>query len=1108
LKPDRISTAIIIALIMIAPVILISEPAGLEKGPSFENQLDSEDEQYSYDFDKPEKKFERSTRSGQLKGGSVWMDDFNDFENSQSWRNISVSQGTLTLSEDEVLMLADNFSETELSEEVWNVEEGDGTILSSSGTLVALKQGWPQTQQTFIESRDSWQPPRRLDFRWNSIQESGINGYDHEIDVYRGPSSEERIWISIKGDKHVRLQSGKNSKVEGPPFFLNENHWYSMSCKVTIHTASLKIINDKGKIVNYQNLTHSYTNPGSIRILFADLNSEPGYFDVRADDVILYAGYKQKGELISTGIKLDNGYKFDRLSLSKTETKSSTSIKIDILDSESNEVIDGFSVLTSSKYDLSNLNYSQHRSISLRATLSGDTILTPGLRWWAVTMNKVDTWYDDFIDNSKIAQWENLIISDSRLMLKQGVAEGNFISLPITIPQNYYWDTLSILKDEPAGNSYLSVGILDSASGEPIGDYVKLYDERISLKNIDPLQHPTIQIISNFYRYSSKDPLLFAIELNWSLNQAPKFIDLQGPSTIYRGDSETYSVFATDPDETSDLLTLSIYHRKSVSPNEENPDPLNSWSNSYFEQPIFINGRWEAIFSPSRTAGIGFYDLKIIISDSLMEEISSELERKIEIISLPPPKPSVIISPAEPQAGHDIRSFVTLPPGYIKSDFTYQYKWYRNSQLENDLNANVVPYYRTAKYDLWKCEVVISDGLEISTPGFAEIFIENSPPEARADEVVFSMMEDPSEDLVINLDEYFFDDDNDKLSFTILPADFIEFSMDTSLGEVTLHPQSNWYGNSVLIVYASDDSADVYKPFIIKVLPSNDVPVISAVGNQLIKDTSDADARLNALEGEELTFKISAFDPDGDKLTYSTNRTDGAGNDDLDFMKVDSDSGMITFKTPSNGAKEFPLSIKVTDSNGSAAITEVTIVIQPKTSKSFEQFLFSANWMAIIIVLIICCFVFYAVTIGRTKLNKYLRKRYQKQLKGTGRYYANYPMVTKTSGYLEAGKYPGEPEDFQAFVNPYRVAMYSHNLEDQSGYGKMNQTLVSESKNDKAVPLQIPAVSIDNPEVDKTPSENQPVPLAKPALPPATVETAKPAEVINKSAGDSENKEG
>jgi hypothetical protein len=216
---------------------------------------------------------------------------------------------------------------------------------------------------------------------------------------------------------------------------------------------------------------------------------------------------------------------------------------------------------------------------------------------------------------------------------------------------------------------------------------------------------------------------------------------------------------------------------------------------------------------------------------------------------------------------------------------------------------------------------------------------------------------------------------------------------------------------------------------------------------------------------------------------------------------------MITFKTPSYGAKEFPLSIKVTDSNGSAAVTEVTIVIQPKTSKSFEQFLFSANWMAIIIVLIICCFVFYAVTIGRTKLNKYLRKRYQKQLKGTGRYYANYPMVTKTSGYLEAGKYPGEAEDFQAFVNPYRAAMYSHNLVDQSGYGKMIQAQASESKDDKAVPLQIPTVSIGESDVNKTPTENQSVPMAKPALPPASIETATPAEVINKSTDNSENKE-
>ncbi|UCH89254.1 MAG: hypothetical protein JSV49_00990 [Thermoplasmata archaeon] len=965
----------------------------------------------------------RNSDDNQIPNGKVWKESFESLDQFDYYDNVNLLDKAIILKDEEVLIFSENFSESELSTSRWNVVEGSGTVLTASGILIALKQDWAQSSATYIESISKWQVPRRLDFEWNSIIEGGLEGYSHEIEVYKGPSKSERIWITIGGDKRVKLNSGNNPEVLGPPYFLSENTWYKLSCKVTSRTASLTIWNSNDDIVNSQNLTHNYKKSGGIKFLFADTSNQKGSFDIRVDNVELYTGYKKEGSVISKTISPVENFILDRVIIGKTEEQGTTSIALDILDAQTDEPIMGYSDITEDNYNLKDFNITQHPYIKLRARLTGDSIETPELHWWAITWYKINSWYDDFLYEDRLYILNYIQLSDSELELKSGAQRGFAVSVAIEIPQDNYWSLLAISKYKPDNSSYILITIVDTATGEPIENFTDLYGDQIQLNELDPIKYPSIRIRADFYRYSSKGPKLLAWSLNWTKNNPPEIIEFLGPSMMYRGDIETFTIYVNDREESTDRLEVSIYYRLSAGSIE---DGTESWQTKYLSSLSYKNGLWQVSFSAPWSAVVGNYDFKIVVEDFYSFTTEREINNVLVVLNSPLPPPEVTLSPSSPLTSYDLECEIKYPKELDPADFTPIYRWYRDSVLVPDINSETLSNNYTRKYELWRCEVTLFDGYIESASGHDEVFIGNSAPLTKGGDAHILIFEDSVDNTGLELEKHFYDADGDSLHYTILPSDYVHISYNDSNNLLQFIPVSNWYGTEVIIVYASDDQTDTSKSFLISVIPQNDAPVITMLGNQVIYNRDIENIRLNAVEGKELKIKISAYDLDGDTLIYSTNRTDGEDDDDASFVKIDEESGFITFKPPEGLLSDYYLNITVTDNNGSVVWTNVIISIQPQKEDKFEQFLLSTNWMAAIIAIIIICILYYGLVIGKSKFKAYMRHRYQKKLTGAGRLFANYPMAIIRSESDVEGRYPDETDKYSAYVSPYRVELYTY----------------------------------------------------------------------------------
>ncbi|MBM3211907.1 T9SS type A sorting domain-containing protein, partial [Candidatus Poribacteria bacterium] len=116
--------------------------------------------------------------------------------------------------------------------------------------------------------------------------------------------------------------------------------------------------------------------------------------------------------------------------------------------------------------------------------------------------------------------------------------------------------------------------------------------------------------------------------------------------------------------------------------------------------------------------------------------IKSDVTIIIEPVNDPPTMPtSVRITPALPKT---IDNLVCEASGSIDPDgdvVVYRYQWYRNSEIQTGLRSSNVPYARTLKGEIWKCEVIPSDGVSDGPMRFAETNITNSSPEVSIKDV-------------------------------------------------------------------------------------------------------------------------------------------------------------------------------------------------------------------------------------------------------------------------------------------------------------------------------------------------------------------------------------
>ena len=170
--------------------------------------------------------------------------------------------------------------------------------------------------------------------------------------------------------------------------------------------------------------------------------------------------------------------------------------------------------------------------------------------------------------------------------------------------------------------------------------------------------------------------------------------------------------------------------------------------------------------------------------------------------------------------------------------------------------------------------VHVSDGEYSDSDQFIlEVLPVNDPPQIN-DIANQTSLEDESFTLEINADDV----DGDNLTYWSSASNDAEISMSGSSLLVT--PEDDWFGQITITVNVTDGEYSDSEDFILDILPVNDPPIVSEIGDQSI------------LEDNAFMYSVIASDADGDSLIYSVDEISNASvnfNDNNLFILPDSD---------------------------------------------------------------------------------------------------------------------------------------------------------------------------------------------------------------------------
>jgi hypothetical protein len=130
--------------------------------------------------------------------------------------------------------------------------------------------------------------------------------------------------------------------------------------------------------------------------------------------------------------------------------------------------------------------------------------------------------------------------------------------------------------------------------------------------------------------------------------------------------------------------------------------------------------------------------------------------------------------------------------------------------------------------------LTVSDG-SASDFQIITVFVkDNYPPISKKPFPVLNLYEDRAEYNVLNLYDYFDDNDSTILYFTALHPELLNVNIKIKLNSsIDIIPQANWSGFETITIRAQDpDTAFHEKKLVVKVLPLNDPPVIKEIPTQ------------------------------------------------------------------------------------------------------------------------------------------------------------------------------------------------------------------------------------------------------------------------------------
>jgi hypothetical protein len=402
---------------------------------------------------------------------------------------------------------------------------------------------------------------------------------------------------------------------------------------------------------------------------------------------------------------------------------------------------------------------------------------------------------------------------------------------------------------------------------------------------------------------------------NW--NTIPTIEDLYVDDySVKRNETLGISVEAHDSEEPEHLLTIICEYRL----------PSGTiFYDDYLSSPIYDIDHWELYFSPPIDAKSGLYYFRITCNDSVHDTGEYHEQLIIDVENNIPLKPEIELKPESPTTIDDLEVIVVASkdietPG---NELEMWCRWYKDGNYMPIYdNYTILPSSATSRGQKWNCMLQSYDGEDFSPFAESETNIINSPP--LIDNPVNSVVikEDEINDRAVNLDWLFMDPDNDELYYTCTGKSNIVIKIEQTTGIVTFEPMDDWFGQETLVFTASDDKSEASHNIVAIVEPQNDAPELKKAGTVEVKP-SDKTLEFNVYENAWINLTLIAEDADSDTLSFSTNRTDFIGIDDITKMTIE--NNVFRFHPDNDNVGIVPVNLSISDFNGSVSYYDLII---------------------------------------------------------------------------------------------------------------------------------------------------------------------------------------
>ena len=296
-------------------------------------------------------------------------------------------------------------------------------------------------------------------------------------------------------------------------------------------------------------------------------------------------GTNASGSIVSTLITLPEYLSWSTLTINKTEPLNSY-LNVSLIDNATNQTITGFAnIRNNGSIDISSIDFRQHPVIRLKATFEGNGSNTPVLHSWGVNWTNLRPVLGEPVCPASIYRTENLNVSVPGSDHEQNNSELNF-SLEYKLHSSPAW---SVADDTNISQN--STKFFFNISMPAEAD-LGMYDMRFRLN--DSLD------ASTGWRYYNSTLLV--------KNNLPGFDGLDvSAGAVNRTDNTTVTLLKiTDIETPFESMNVTLWHRL---------NGTAEWNKSYISVVNKQDGNLTLHFTPSSTASLGLYDLKVELDD-------------------------------------------------------------------------------------------------------------------------------------------------------------------------------------------------------------------------------------------------------------------------------------------------------------------------------------------------------------------------------------------------------------------------------------------------------------------------------------------------------------